>query len=136
MDAEVHVARNERRRQRGMLIGLAVACLACVARPAQAEGSTWIEQAEAALTCTALSDAGETAQLAAPSMTSPTDARYVRSYIAGKPTDERQGRYRHLLMLSAVAWWADLVNDQAVRVDALLTVGVLADGYVKAGADV
>jgi len=129
------MVRDARGRKRTCLVCLATAWLGCSTSIARAEGSTWIEQAEAALTCTALADAGETAQLAAPSMTSPGDPRYVRSYISGQPADERQGRYRHLLMLSAIAWWADLVNDQAVRVDALLTIGVLADTYVKAGAD-
>src|SRR6478672_6713973 len=83
------MVRDARRRKRRWPRWLAAACFVVTANAPHAEGTTWIEQADAALTCTALSDAGEAAQLPAPSLTSPTDARSVRSYLAGKPADER-----------------------------------------------
>lgn len=98
---------------------LAGAMLAVV-QPAQA--ATWIEQAQADLTCTGEADASERLALDAPWLPAPLDAKGVTSYFRGKPRDARHAKFRHLTLLAAVGWWADLVNDQALRKDVLSEV--------------
>lgn len=98
-----------------------------------ARAATWIEQVESELTCTALADDAERQSLAAPTLPRPVAASTLSAYLRGKPRDDRQARFRHLTMLAAIGWWADLVNDQTLRNDAYLTIGVLADRYA-AGA--
>jgi CHAT domain-containing protein len=106
--------------------------LAC---SAPAGSATWIEQAESDLTCSGLADPGERQSLAAPGLPAPLDARSVTAYFRAAPRDERHARYRHLTALAAVGWWADQVNDQALRTEAYLEVGALADRYAKATGD-
>ncbi len=101
--------------------------LACAAQPATA--ATWIEQAQAELTCTEQADDSERLALDAPWLPTPLDAKGVTDYFRGKPRDPRHARFRHLTMLSAIGWWADLVNDQSLRSDVYVTIGVLADRY-------
>jgi CHAT domain-containing protein len=96
---------------------------------------TWIEQAQAALTCTALAAPGEAGQLSLPALPPDATADVVKRHFAGAPRDPRHARFRHLTMLSAVAWWADLVNDQSIRVDAWSTIAKLADRYATGATD-
>jgi hypothetical protein len=111
----------------------AFACLVILASSAPvAHAATWIEHVEAELTCTMLADDAERQSLAAPLLPQPVAASTLSAYLRGKPRDDRQARFRHLTMLAAIGWWADLVNDQTLRSDAYLTVGVLADRYAAA----
>jgi hypothetical protein len=110
-----------------------VACLLILLSVVPDAGAaTWIEQAEAELTCTSHADDGERQSLAAPLLPRPVAAGTLSAYLRGKPRDDRQARFRHLTMLAAIGWWADLVNDQTLRSDAYLTIGVLADRYSAA----
>lgn len=110
-----------------------VACLLILLSVVPDAGAaTWIEQAEAELTCTGHADDGERQSLAAPLLPRPVAAGTLSAYLRGKPRDDRQARFRHLTMLAAIGWWADLVNDQTLRSDAYLTIGVLADRYSAA----
>jgi CHAT domain-containing protein len=118
------VRRTPRRRFPVLALWLALAAPGSGAR-----ADTWIDQAQAALTCTALADPGESAQLSAPALDGTAGADAARRYFSAAPRDVRHARFRHLALLSSVAWWADLVNDQAVRGEALATIGVLADRY-------
>ncbi len=97
-----------------------------------AQAATWIEQAQADLTCTGEADASERLALDAPWLPAPLDAKGVTSYFRGKPRDARHAKFRHLTLLAAVGWWADLVNDQALRKDVYLTIGAMADRYAAA----
>jgi CHAT domain-containing protein len=108
-------------------VAFLLGALAWWARPALAVA--WIEQAQADLTCTEQADPTERASLAAPWLAAPVDARSVTTYFRGKPQDARHARFRYLTMLAAVGWWADLVNDQALRSDVYVTIGALADRY-------
>lgn len=99
---------------------------------ASARADTWIEQAEADLTCTSLADGAERASLDAPSFPRPAAAGTLTTYLRGKPRNARQAKFRHLTTLAAIGWWADLVNDQVLRNDVYLTIGVLADRYSAA----
>ena len=96
-------------------------------QPVQA--ATWIEQAQADLTCTGQADESERLALDAPWLPVPVDAKTVIAYFRGKPQNPRQAKFRHLTLLAAVGWWADLVNDQALRQDVYLTIGAMADRH-------
>ncbi|MFO1207342.1 MAG: CHAT domain-containing protein [Burkholderiales bacterium] len=97
--------------------------------PVAAGAVTWIEQAQSELTCTVQADAAERLSLDAPWLPTPLDAKGVTSYFRGEPRNERQARFRHLTLLAAVGWWADLINDQALRGEAYAGIGALADRY-------
>ncbi len=103
--------------------------------PASSRAATWIEQAQADLTCTGRADDAERASLDAPWIGSPVSAAEVASYFRGPPRDSRQAKFRYLTILAAIGWWADLVNDQDLRADVYANVGVLADRYAAAGGD-
>lgn len=96
------------------------------------QAATWIEQAQADLTCTGQADASERLALDAPWLPAPVDAKTVTAYFRGKPQNPRQAKFRHLTLLAAVGWWADLVNDQALRQDVYLTIGSMADRHAAA----
>jgi CHAT domain-containing protein len=109
------------------------ACLVLLVSGAPgASGATWIEQVEAGLTCTPLAEEAERQSLAAPTLPRPVTASALSAYLRGKPRDDRQARFRHLTVLAAIGWWADLVNDQALRGDAYLAIGILADRHAAA----
>lgn len=112
--------------RRRVRAGLVAALLACVP-PGHA--ATWIEQAESELFCAGMASDVERQSLDAPLMPRPVAAQSLQAYLRGKPRSARHARVRHLTTLSAVAWWADLVNDQVLRSDVLLTIGTLADRY-------
>ncbi len=97
--------------------------------PHAADSATWIEQAQAELTCTAQSDAAERLSLDAPWLPAPLDAKGVAAYFRGEPRNPRHARFRHLTLLAAVGWWADLVNDQSLRGEAYAAISALADRY-------
>jgi CHAT domain-containing protein len=97
--------------------------------PPSVYAATWIEQAQAELTCTGQADDAERLALDAPWLPTPIDAKNVTAYFRGKPRDSRQAQFRHLTMLAAVGWWADLINDQALRGEVYSTIGALADRY-------
>jgi CHAT domain-containing protein len=120
----------------GTAMRYALLLLGCVlaGSPRVAGAVSWIEEAQADLTCTELADDAERASLAAPWLPVPVDARGVTAYFRGKPQDPRHAKFRYLTMLAAVGWWADLVNDQTVRTDAYVTIGTLADRYAS-GSD-
>jgi CHAT domain-containing protein len=102
---------------------------------APAASATWIEQAQADLTCSGMASAAEQQALAAPLLPVPLDARSVSAYFRGSPRDARHARFRHLTALAAIGWWADQVNDQALRSDVYLNIGVLADRYTAETGD-
>jgi CHAT domain-containing protein len=111
---------------------LLAALLACSPTPASA--TTWIEQAQADLTCTGQADDAERLALDAAWLPQPLNAASITSYFQGKPRDADQARFRYLTVLAAIGWWADLINDQALRSDVYASIGALADRYV-AGTD-
>ena len=93
---------------RGLTGTLAVGLFAWAA---PATSATWIEQAQADLTCSAMASAAEQqGALAAPVLPVPKSARSVSAYFRGSPRDERHARFRHLTALAAIGWWADQVN--------------------------
>ena len=100
-----------------------------------AASATWVEQAQADLICSGIADPAEQQTLAAPLLPVPLDAKSVTAYFRGPPRDERHGRFRHLTALAAIGWWADQVNDQALRNDVYLNIGVLADHYAADSGD-
>lgn len=106
---------------------LPLALLGALAWPAAAGATTWIEQVQADLTCTAHADDAERLSLDAPWIANPRDVAGLKSYFRGKPRNARHANFRHLTTLAAIAWWADRVNDEVLRSDAYLTIGVLAD---------
>ena len=73
--------------------------------------------------------------LAAPFLPTPVDAKAVTAYFRGPPRDPRHARFRHLSLLAAIGWWADQVNDQVLRADVYLNIGVLADRYAAESGD-
>lgn len=97
--------------------------------PPPALATTWIEQVQADLTCTGQADAAERLTLDAPWLASPASTGSVTRYFRGPPRDPLQAKFRHLTILAAIGWWADLINDQALRSDAYLAIGALADRY-------
>jgi len=97
--------------------------------PVASNAVTWIEQAQSELTCTVQADAAERLSLDAPWLPTPLDAKGVTSYFRGEPRNQRHARFRHLTLLAAVAWWADLINDQTLRGEAYAAIGALADRY-------
>jgi CHAT domain-containing protein len=106
---------------------LAASCLGLWA--ASAASATWIEQAQADLVCIGLADEAERQALAAPLLGPAVDAKSVTTYFRAPPRDLSHARFRHLTALAAIGWWADQVNDQALRTDVYLNVGALADRY-------
>ncbi len=112
-----------------VILLLVAGSLACTAT---AHADTWLEQAEADLACTSLADGPERASLDAPLLPRPVAAGTLTAYLRGKPRNARQAKFRHLTTLAAIGWWADLVNDQVLRSDVYLTIGVLADRYAAA----
>ena len=102
--------------------------------PPPALATTWIEQAQADLTCTGQANDAERLSLGAPWIAIPANAANVTRYFRSPPRDPQHARFRHLTILAAIGWWADLVNDQALRSDVYLTIGALADHYA-AGPD-
>ena len=100
-----------------------------------AQSATWIEQSEAGMLCLANANEAERRSLDAPLLPQPVAAASLAQWLRAKPRNDRHANFRHLEMLSAVAWWADLVNDQSLRNDVLLTVGVLADRQAAARPD-
>ncbi len=60
----------------------------------------------------------------------------VSAYFRGPPRDLRHARFRHLTALAAIGWWADQINDQVLRSDVYLNIGVLADAYAAETGDV
>ena len=102
---------------------------------APAASATWVEQAQADLICSGMAEPAEQQTLAAPLLPVPLDAKSVTAYFRGPPRDERHGRFRHLTALAAIGWWADQVNDQALRNDVYLNIGVLADHYAADSGD-
>lgn len=113
----------------GQLLALTV-LLAGSVWPATSHAITWIEQVEYALTCTSLASPDVRAQLKAPFIPDIGNPRAVQAYFQGPPRDLRHARFRHLTMLAASAWWADLVNDQHLRGDAYAAIWQLSDRYV------
>jgi len=101
-----------------------------------AAATTWIEQAQADLTCTGMADGAERQSLAAPGLPTPLDAKSVTAYFRGKPRNVRHAQFRHLTALAALGWWADQINDQVLRSDVYLNIGVLADRYAADTGDV
>ena len=81
------------------------------------------------MTCTSFAAPEVEAQLKAPFIPDVRNPRAVQNYFQGPARDLRQARFRHLTMLAATAWWADLVNDQRLRGDAYLAVQQLAARY-------
>ena len=124
---------NERRGllQRGQAVPAALLYCLLALGPNVSHAISWIEQAQADLTCTEQADAAERASLAAPWLAPPVDARGAGAYFRGKPRDAGHAEFRYLTMLAAVGWWADLVNDQALRSDVYATIGTLADRYAS-----
>jgi CHAT domain-containing protein len=114
-------------RTRGKLLLVLAGLLAGHSTPSRA--TTWIEQAQHELTCTAQADDAERLSLDAPWLPSPLTAKGVTEYFRAKPRDARHASFRHLTMLAAVGWWADLINDQTLRGETYVTIGVLADRY-------
>lgn len=98
-------------------------------RPLTADAVTWIEQAQSELTCTVQADAAERLSLDAPWLPVPLDAKGVTAYFRGEPRNQRHARFRHLTLLASVGWWADMVNDQALRGEAYAAIRALADRY-------
>ena len=115
-----------------LTVALAAGLLAWTAPAASA---TWIEQAQADLTCTGMAGTAEREALAAPLLPVPLDAKSVTAYFRSPPRDARHARFRHLTALAAIGWWADQVNDQALRSDVYLNIGVLADRYAADSGD-
>ena len=97
--------------------------------PITSHATVWIEQVEQSLTCSSFASADTRAQLQAPFIPDVRNARGVQTYFQGRPNDLRQARFRHLTMLAATAWWAELVNDQRLRGDAYLAIQQLAARY-------
>jgi len=92
-----------------------------------ASATTWIEQAQADLTCTGQADATERLSLDAPWIASPANAASVTSYFKGPPRDVNHAKFRYLTMPAAIGWWADMINDQALPSDVYLPNGAIAD---------
>ena len=97
---------------------------------------TWIEQAEAGLTCTGLASPAERAQLGADAVPVSAGTQAVNTYFTAAPRNKRHARYRHLVVLAAIAWWADTINDQTLRANADFSAGLLAGRYLGEHQDV
>ena len=110
---------------------VAILTLAILSAPAGA--TTWIEQAQAELTCTQLAEDAERATLNAAWIPVGADGNAMSRYFRAAPANPRAARFRHLTMLAAVGWWADLINDQSLRSDVYSTIGILADQYASQG---
>jgi len=96
----------------------------------------WIEQAEADLTCTGLASPAERAQLDADAAPASEGAQASKKYFAAAPRNKRHARYRHLVVLAAIEWWADTINDQTLRANAGIAAGLLAGRYLGEHEDV
>jgi CHAT domain-containing protein len=97
------------------------------------QATTWIEQVQSDLTCSGLAPEAERATLSAPWLPVPLNAKSVAAYFRGPPQDARQNQFRYLMILAAIAWWADLVNDQAVVSEVYVDIGVRADRAAAGG---
>jgi CHAT domain-containing protein len=95
--------------------------------------ATWIEQAQAELTCTGLASADERLALDAPWLPTPVNAATVTSYFRGAARNARQAEFRYLTILSALAWWADLINDQVLATSLYADIGLRADRRAAGG---
>ncbi len=115
-------ARNALRRA---LASATVAAALVLAPPADA--ANWLEQAQADLTCTNLADSAERESLRAPWL--PDNAGGYIEYLTSAPRDQLHARFRYLLALGQISWWADHVNDQALRADILTAITQIADGF-------
>jgi CHAT domain-containing protein len=96
--------------------------------------ATWIEQAEADLTCTGRADVSERGQLDAPFIPH-GNTKVLANYFLASPADNRHARFRHLTTLAAIAWWADRVNDQDLRARTYIAIVTLTDRYLAEGDD-
>ncbi|MEZ5563253.1 MAG: CHAT domain-containing protein [Gammaproteobacteria bacterium] len=122
-------------RRRGTTCWLAAAVFLLTGlAPVPGQAITWIEQVERSMTCTSFATPDVEAQLKAPFIPDVRNPRAVQNYFQGPAPDLRQARFRHLTMLAATAWWADLVNDQRLRGDAYLAVQQLAARYATENA--
>lgn len=121
---------RRRLRNRAALLLALAGLLGTVQAPAAA--ATWIEQVQADLTCTGQADDAERASLDAPWIDRPVNANGITRYFRSPPRDQRHARFRHLTMLAAIGWWADLVNDQSLRAEVYVTIGAIADRYAAA----
>jgi hypothetical protein len=119
---------------RSVYVLLLFAGMALQSSPALAV--TWIEQAEAGLTCTGLASPAERAQLDVDAVPVSGGAQAVNKYFAAAPRNKRHARYRHLVVLAAIAWWADTINDQTLRFNVSLAAGLLAGQYLGEHQDV
>ena len=118
------------RRRLQLRPALLLACTGLLAGPGQqAAATTWIEQAQADLTCSGQADVAERLSLDAPWIASPANAASVTSYFKGPPRDANHAKFRYLTMLAAIGWWADLINDQVLRSDVYVTIGGIADRH-------
>ena len=113
----------------GSAARVALLCCSMALGPSRAYAVTWIEQAQADLTCTEQADPAERASLAAPWLQPPIDERSAVAYLRARPRDALQSEFRYLTMLAAVGWWADLVNDQVLRSDVYLSIAARADHH-------
>ena len=113
------------------VIALRIVAGALALWPLSSPAVTWIEQAQRDLTCTGLADPAERAALAAPWLPTPLNRATVERYFRGPPADATQAKFRHLTLLAAVGWWADVVNDQRLRREAYAGIAGLADAYAR-----
>lgn len=125
------MTRHHTRDGNGVVAAGFLAC-ALALSPLTSHAMTWIEQAQRDLTCTGQADEAERAALAAPWLPIPLNRATVERYFRGPPSAEVQARFRHLTMLAAVGWWADVVNDQRLRREAYVGIAGLADNYAAA----
>ena len=102
-------------------VALPCVTLAAVLGCMPACAATWIEQAEADLTCTGRADPTERGQLDAPFIPH-GNTKILANYFLAKPADNRHARFRHLTTLAAIAWWADRVNDQDLRAKTYIAI--------------
>jgi CHAT domain-containing protein len=96
--------------------------------------STWLESAQAELTCTVLATDAERAELRAELLPRPQTPATVAAYFRDPPRSPGQERLRYLTALAALAWSADRTNDQALRTQLYLTIGVSAQSAPDAAS--
>jgi len=87
---------------------------------------TWIEQAQDEMTCTIVATDAERAELGAALIPRRAASAVVASYFRNPPKDAHQAKLRYLTSLAALAWSADRTNDQALRTQLYLTIGISA----------
>lgn len=113
-----------------------VTCLACalaVSGPVRA--NTWIEQAQSDLLCIGHAPDAERRAFEPLLLPQPLTGPALSAWLQGKPRDARHAAFRQLVMLAAVDWWADRVNDPTLRNDVRLDIGAHADRHVARRAD-